>query len=432
MFRQPGWRPFATLAAAALAACADPAPTGPTGVGSSALADPGPPDPGPAPALPGIPTRPAVALTAQSVDAFLDWAANVPHAQLGQVVQQLASASQDDGVRAALTAKLQASQVVDLGRQVFAIAMLGELRNPSAVGALYARVMAPYTPPQPAMSPSCSTPVPGDQLVRAAAVQALATLASVSPAALSDLLTIAGSGPTRFMRMTAIDGYYYAAGGNAGAADALTNVVCQDERVFIGLPRKRHGMDGDAFEATTSAWMAANPQYAGVVPQHASAMPPQGPTPEPYTPPSAIGNGDFEVGSLALWSTSGTTGIVNGQAALAGAFSAQLGSTAPTIDSTIAQTFTVPNHVTSLTLTYNLHCPDTLTFDWFTVTLFDFATQQTFTVVPRTCTNNGATATASFSLANLNGHRVTLTATSHDDNYPGDATYAIVDGFAIH
>jgi hypothetical protein len=49
-----------------------------------------------------------------------------------------------------------------------------------------------------------------------------------------------------------------------------------------------------------------------------------------------------------------------------------LGSTSPTSgDSTAAQTFMIPSGASTLSLSYQVVCPDTVTYDWATVTLKD-------------------------------------------------------------
>jgi subtilisin family serine protease len=140
-------------------------------------------------------------------------------------------------------------------------------------------------------------------------------------------------------------------------------------------------------------------------------------------------NGDFETGTLAGWTPAGIASITT--TAHGGLYAAQLGSTTPSTDSSIAQTFNLPADATTLTLWYLVHCPDTITYDWATATLYDNVTGTTLTVLPPTCTDTGLWVQVTANVAAMAGHSVTLTLSSHDDNYPGDATYTLYDDVTL-
>jgi hypothetical protein len=141
-----------------------------------------------------------------------------------------------------------------------------------------------------------------------------------------------------------------------------------------------------------------------------------------------ITNGDFETGNLSGWTSAGTTSIST--TAHGGRFAAQVGGTSPTNgDSSIAQTFTAPSSGGTLSFFYLVNCPDTLTYDWATAMLRDNTSGTTTTVLAKTCSNTGAWTHASSALTG--GHSYTLTLISHDDNYPGDATFTLYDDVAI-
>ncbi len=142
-----------------------------------------------------------------------------------------------------------------------------------------------------------------------------------------------------------------------------------------------------------------------------------------------IVNGGFETGNFSGWTAAGTTAVVN-SGAHGGTFVARVGGTSPTNgDSSISQTFTAPAGSGQLTFWYQVHCPDTLTYDWATATLKDNTSGTTTTVLPKVCTNAGTWVQASANLTT--GHSYTLTLIGHDDNYAGDPTYALYDDVSM-
>ncbi|MGZ6142014.1 MAG: hypothetical protein ACXWLM_01690, partial [Myxococcales bacterium] len=141
-------------------------------------------------------------------------------------------------------------------------------------------------------------------------------------------------------------------------------------------------------------------------------------------PTGGITNGGFEAGSFTGWTRSGSTAITT--VSHSGSYAALAGNTVATAgDSSLVQSFTVPAGATTLSLYYANNCPDTVTYDWVTITLKDTTAGTTRTLVPKTCatsyvwTNVTASVTA--------GHAYTLTLTSHDDNWSTDPTYTLFD-----
>ena len=139
-----------------------------------------------------------------------------------------------------------------------------------------------------------------------------------------------------------------------------------------------------------------------------------------------ITNGGFEDG-LTGWTGTGATST--SATAHTGASSAMAGASTPTNgDSTLAQTFTVPAGAANLSLWYRMACPDTITYDWATVSLTDNTSGSTATPVPRFCATNAAWVQATAAV--VPGHTYTLTLLSHDDNYPADPSLTLFDDVA--
>jgi hypothetical protein len=106
-----------------------------------------------------------------------------------------------------------------------------------------------------------------------------------------------------------------------------------------------------------------------------------------------------------------------------------VGGTSPSTDSSLSQTFTAPTGAAQLSFWYQIHCPDTLTYDWVTATLQDNTASTTTTMLAKTCTNAGAWVQATASV--IAGHSYTLTLSNHDDNYASDPTYTWFDDVVL-
>jgi hypothetical protein len=145
--------------------------------------------------------------------------------------------------------------------------------------------------------------------------------------------------------------------------------------------------------------------------------------------PNPIVNPGFETGSFSGWTTGGIATSIS-TTAHSGTYSGQAGSTSPTNgDSTIAQTFTAPTGASSFSVWYRIVCPDTVTYDWATITLKDNTTNTTATLLGKTCSNTGTWQRVTASVTA--GHSYTLTLLSHDDNYATDPTYTLFDDAVV-
>jgi hypothetical protein len=142
---------------------------------------------------------------------------------------------------------------------------------------------------------------------------------------------------------------------------------------------------------------------------------------------NVIVNGGFESGSLSGWTASGTTSVTT-SGPHSGTYAAELGNSNPSNTSTVTQTFTAASGDTKLSFWYDVTCPDTVTYDWATVTLKDNTTGTTTTVLAKTCVSNSGWIQKTASITA--GHSYTLTLTNRDDNYPGDPTFTLYDDVA--
>lgn len=142
-----------------------------------------------------------------------------------------------------------------------------------------------------------------------------------------------------------------------------------------------------------------------------------------------LDNRGFESGDLGGWSAAGNVSITN--VSHSGAFAAQMGSTTPSTDSTLSQTFTVPASGGKLLFWYRMSCGDKVKTDWFTATLRDNVTGATSTVQAPVCTKMASWTKVTVNVSAQAGHSVTLTFLNHDDGRAGDPTYTLVDDVSL-
>jgi hypothetical protein len=110
-----------------------------------------------------------------------------------------------------------------------------------------------------------------------------------------------------------------------------------------------------------------------------------------------------------------------------GAYSARLGSPSPyNGNSVLQQTVVVPTGTSTLSFWYRPFCPDTLTYDQIQMQIRKTNGSRLATVL-NVCNNSGAWTQKTFNASPYAGQTVVLWFNVHDDNYPSDPTYALVD-----
>jgi len=144
-----------------------------------------------------------------------------------------------------------------------------------------------------------------------------------------------------------------------------------------------------------------------------------------------IGNGDFETGDLSGWTTVGASETFT-TSSHSGAYGGMLGKTTPTTgDSTIQQIVNVPATGGTLIFWYSTTCPDTVTYDWFVAQIQNAGGTVLATVVPKTCVASSNWTRVVFDMTPFAGQGVVLALTNHDDNYPTDATFTLIDDVRV-
>jgi hypothetical protein len=151
-----------------------------------------------------------------------------------------------------------------------------------------------------------------------------------------------------------------------------------------------------------------------------------------YTPqPNVVQNPSFESGSLSSWTASGL--VLPGISTVphSGVYSARLGSTsAYNGNSILTQTVTVPAGSSTLGFWYQPHCPDTLTYDQIQMQVRN-TSGATLATVLNVCSTSSTWNQVTFNMTPYAGQTVVLWFNVHDDGYPSDPTYSLLDDVSL-
>jgi serine protease len=149
-------------------------------------------------------------------------------------------------------------------------------------------------------------------------------------------------------------------------------------------------------------------------------------------PPQAVANGGFETGTYASWTRSGAfLPVISATTPHTGVYDSRNGSTSPfSGNSTITQTIAVPTGSPQLTFWYQPHCTDTITYDQIQAQIRNTA-GSTLATVMNVCSNSGLWTKVTYNMTAYAGQTVVLWFNDHDDNWPGDPTYFLLDDIAV-
>jgi hypothetical protein len=149
-------------------------------------------------------------------------------------------------------------------------------------------------------------------------------------------------------------------------------------------------------------------------------------------PAATVTNPGFETGTYAGWTRSGVyLPVLSTTSPHTGAYDSRGGSTSPfNGNSTLTQTVTVPPASPRLTFWYQPHCTDSIQYDQIQMQIRNTAGTRLATVL-NVCSNSGAWTQVSYDMSAYANQTVVLWFNDHDDNWPGDPTYFLLDDIAV-
>jgi hypothetical protein len=149
-------------------------------------------------------------------------------------------------------------------------------------------------------------------------------------------------------------------------------------------------------------------------------------------PAATVTNPSFETGTFTGWARGGTyLPVISTTSPHTGAYDSRGGSTSPfNGNSTLTQTVTVPAGSPRLTFWYQPHCTDTIQYDQIQMQIRSTAGTRLATVL-NACSNSGLWTQVSYGMSGFANQTVVLWFNDHDDNWPGDPTYFLLDDISV-
>ncbi|MFE9373261.1 hypothetical protein ACFYM2_26325 [Streptomyces sp. NPDC006711] len=209
-------------------------------------------------------------LSSGNINEFLEWAAQVPHGEAGNVRRQI-SRARDEALTESLLMALDEQPVPDLGRHLILLSTIGELRDARAVPRLEAFVWSRARLfPQPNEAGGVSeddghSVLNFQALLQARAAEMLSYLATDE--ARRATLRIAADHPERAVRAAAIDAHLYNHGDTAEAVQEVLSVIRAEDVKLVGLPRLTADMDAAEFDRNVNAFYERYPEERPPLPQ---------------------------------------------------------------------------------------------------------------------------------------------------------------------
>jgi len=228
-----------------------------------------------------IPAPSPVDLNVDSIDDFVGWVAATPVGDAQLIRDQVALAAKNEEVLDALIQHLFHFPIVDFGRHLLLLSIIGEVRNSRAIEALLRFIRLPGATfgllgsdagkeARASRRPRDASLLDGSSALQARAVEMLAYLNT--PHALEETLKIASNHTSRAVRVAAMDAYLFNHQDSADATARLQEAIQGEDRKFIGLARRFRGMDVSQFDASVATFYRNYPAERPPVPEASAAF----------------------------------------------------------------------------------------------------------------------------------------------------------------